>query len=239
MDSYNMFNRPESFEGSGVVSKTFMSNVFSYMFAALGITGIVAYAFGNSYELMSYLIYPEGGATPLGWIVSLAPLAFVLFMSFRFEKMSTMTLLTLFIAFSVLMGMSFSFIFLVYTTTSIAATFGVTGITFGIMAVVGYTTKTDLTKFGAILYMALIGMIIAMVINWFLGSPMMSYVISLIGVLVFTGLTAYDVQKLKQIGSMNMGRDSANKMALMGALSLYLDFINLFLFLLRLMGDRR
>jgi FtsH-binding integral membrane protein len=148
----------------------------------------------------------------------------------------------LFIAFSVLMGMSLSFILLVYTGSSVFKTFAVTSAMFGVMAVLGYTTKTDLTKFGSILMMALFGIIIAMVINMFMHSSTMEYIISVIGVLIFTGLTAYDVQKLKRIGA-GAGVDihdvNVRKMSIMGALTLYLDFINLFLFLLRFLGDRK
>lgn len=219
--------------------KSFLSNVFIYMSGALAITGVLAYWFGNSESLMSYLV-GETGMTMLGWVVMFAPLAFVLVMSFAFNKLSSFALLLLFIAYSTVMGVSLGFIFLAYTASSIASTFFVTSATFGVMAVVGYTTKQDLTKFGKILMMALIGIIIASVVNMFLGSAFMDYVISIIGVLVFTGLTAYDVQKLKRIGAgVEYGSESANKLAIMGALNLYLDFVNLFMMLLRLFGDRR
>jgi FtsH-binding integral membrane protein len=133
-----------------------------------------------------------------------------------------------------------SSIFAIYTGNSIASTFFITSGTFTVMAILGYTTKTDLTKFGSILIMGVIGIVIAMVVNMFMQSEMMSYIISGIGVLIFTGLTAYDVQKLKRIGAgVEYGTDEANKLAIMGALNLYLDFINLFLFLLRFMGDRK
>jgi hypothetical protein len=141
------------------------------------------------------------------------------------------------------MGMSLSFILLVYTGSSVFKTFAVTSAMFGIMAVLGYTTKTDLTKFGSILMMALFGVIIAMVVNMFMHSSMMEYIISVLGVLIFTGLTAYDVQKLKRIGAgitgLNAQDANVRKMSILGALTLYLDFINLFLFLLRFLGDRK
>ena len=138
------------------------------------------------------------------------------------------------------MGMSLSSIFLIYTGASIVSTFFITAATFGIMAVLGYTTKTDLTKFGSILSMGVIGIIIAMVVNMFLQSGTMDYIISGIGVLIFTGLTAYDVQKLKRIGAgVEYGTEETNKLSIMGALSLYLDFINLFLFMLRFTGGRK
>lgn len=228
--------------GAATIAKSFLANVFSYMAGALAITGVIAYAFGNSMELMSYLInFETGGMTILGYAVMFAPLIMVLVMSFAFNRLSSFALLALFIGYSVLMGMSLGFIFLAYTGTSIASTFGITAGTFGVMAVLGYTTKTDLTKFGGILRMALIGIIIAMVVNIFLGSETMDFVISILGVLIFTGLTAYDVQKLKRIGAgMEFeGQASHSKLAIMGALTLYLDFINLFLFLLRFMGDRK
>lgn len=226
---------------SQTMVKSFLSNVFTYMAGALAITGVLAYWFSISESLMSYLInFQTGGMTILGWAVMLAPLAFVLVMSLSFNRLSSFTLLMLFIAYSAVMGISLSFIFLAYTSASIASTFFITAATFSAMAVLGYTTKQDLTKFGSILMMALIGIIIASFVNFFLGSETFDYIISCIGVLVFTGLTAYDVQKLKRIGSgIEYGSESSNKLAVIGALHLYLDFVNLFLFLLRLFGDRR
>lgn len=225
---------------SAELSKTFMSKVFSWMFVALGLSGVAAYLFGTTPSLLSYLInFETGGMTVLGWIVMLAPLGLVMLMSFRVQKMSYSSLFMTFVIYSVITGISLSFIFLAYTMSSIAVTFFVTAGTFGVMALLGYTTNTDLTKFGSILYMALIGLIIAMVVNWFLGSSTMDYVISGLGVLIFTGLTAYDTQKLKNIGmTMDSESEVGKKSAVMGALSLYLDFINLFLFLLRFLGDR-
>jgi hypothetical protein len=160
-------------------------------------------------------------------------------MSFGYQKLSPAIMTLLFLAFSVLMGMSLSFILLVYTAASVYKTFFITAGMFGIMAVTGYTTRTDLTKFGSIMMMGLIGLIIAMLVNFFLKSTVMEYIISVVGVLIFTGLTAYDVQKLKRIGSTEMDQANTRKMSIMGALTLYLDFINLFLFLLRLLGDRK
>ncbi len=226
---------------AGSMVKTFMANVFAYMTGALAITGIIAYAFGTNPALLSYLINPEGGMSMFGYVVMFAPLLMVFGMSMAFNRLSSFALMLLFIVFSVLMGMSLSFIFLAYTGSSIAATFAITSGTFGIMAALGYTTNTDLTKFGSILKMALIGIIIAMVVNIFLGSEAIEFIISIAGVLIFTGLTAYDVQKLKRIGSgvEYDTQESSNKLAVMGALTLYLDFINLFLFLLRFLGDRK
>jgi len=225
-----------------MVARTFMSQVFLWMAFAMVITAFTAFWFAGSPALIGSLINPEsGGLSGLGWIVTLAPIGFVLLMSFGFQRLSPAVLTLLFLAFSVLMGMSLSFILLVYTAASVYKTFAIASAMFGLMAVLGYTTKTDLTKFGSIMMMGLFGMIIAMLVNFFLKSPMMDYIISIIGVLVFTGLTAYDVQRLKRIGSGagEYGADNVRKLSILGALTLYLDFINLFLFLLRFLGDRK
>jgi FtsH-binding integral membrane protein len=237
----NNFNYVQSQEETAAISKTFMSSVFSWMFAALAITSVVAYYFGNSIDLLQLLVDPTlGKMTGLGYAVMFSPLAFVLIMSFGFNKLSYPVLLFIFLLFSAVMGMSLSFIFLAYTASSIFGTFVAASGMFGVMALVGYTTKTDLTKFGSIMIMGLVGIIIASVINMFLQSSGMDYIISFIGVLVFTGLTAYDVQKLKNIGAgVQFGTAVASKLVIMGALSLYMDFINLFLMLLRLFGDRK
>ena len=222
------------------LAKTFMSGVFMWMFLALGITAVTAWLFASSQELITLLYKPEGGMSITGWIVMLAPLGLVLWMSARFQRMSASTMVLIFILFSVLLGASLSSIFLIYTGASIVKTFVITSGMFGTMAVVGYTTKTDLTKFGSLMFMGLIGIIIASVVNMFMRSGTMDYIISFIGVLVFTGLTAYDVQKLKRIGSkVELGSEGTRKLTIMGALTLYLDFINLFLFLLRFFGNRK
>jgi len=243
MIDYSSNNNPQSSLGEATTrdtSSAFLANVFTYMGGALAITGLLAYWFGNTPSLMAYLINPTGGASTLGYVMMFAPLAFVLVMSFAFSKLSSFSLLVLFVVYSAVMGLSMSFIFLAYTASSIASTFFITAATFGVMAVLGYTTKQDLTKFGSILFMALIGIIIASVVNMFLGNGMLDIIISCVGVLVFTGLTAYDVQKLKRIGAgVEYGTESANKLAIMGALNLYLDFVNLFMMLLRLFGNRR
>lgn len=223
------------------LTKNFIANVFAWMGIALAITAFTAYYFASNESLLFSLINVEtGGFTILGWIVMLSPLGFVLAMNMGFQKLSASTLILLFGVFSILMGASLSFILLIYTSASIFKTFAVTAAMFGIMSFVGYTTKTDLTKFGSLMYMGLVGIIIASVVNMFMQSGTFDYIISFIGVLVFTGLTAYDVQKLKRIGAgIQYGSESAKKLVIMGALSLYLDFINLFLFLLRFLGDRR
>lgn len=221
--------------------KNFVANVFAWMGIALAITAFTAYYFASNESLIFALINPEtGGFTILGWIVTLAPLGFVLAMGMGFQRFSASTLTILFGLFAILMGASLSFILLIYTSSSVFQTFAVTAGMFGIMSFVGYTTKTDLTKFGSLMFMGLIGIILASVVNMFLQSEAMDYIISFIGVLVFTGLTAYDVQKLKRIGAgIQYGSQTAQKLTIMGALSLYLDFINLFLFLLRFLGNRK
>jgi len=225
------------------VSRTFVSGVFMWMFVALGITALTAWWVASTPELLQLLVNPAtGGMTMTGWVVMFAPLILVLVMSGGANRMSASTMLLIFILFSVLMGASLSFILLAYTGASIAKTFVITSGMFGVMAVVGYTTKTDLTKFGSIMFMGLIGIIIASLVNMFMHSGTMDYIISFLGVLIFTGLTAYDVQKIKRIGAQvegNSADDPVRKMMLFGALSLYLDFINLFLFLLRFFGNRR
>ena len=219
------------------VSKSFVSNVFAYMALALAISGALAYLFGTT-ELISSLV-TRSGMTTLGWVVMFAPFAFILAMNFGFNKMSFTTLLAVFLGYAAVMGISLSFIFLVYDLGIITKVFFITAGLFGAMAFIGYTTKTDLTKFGGILMMAVIGIVIASVVNMFMRSEQMDYIISCVGVLVFTGLTAYDVQKIKRIGAgVEFGTAEASKLALMGALNLYLDFVNLFMFLLRVFARR-
>jgi len=222
------------------LAANFIANVFAWMGIALAITAFTAYYFASNENLINLLFNPETGMTVLGWVVMLAPFGFVLAMGMGFQRFSAGTLTLLFGVFSVLMGASLRFILLIYTASSVFLTFAVTAGMFGIMSFVGYTTKTDLTKFGSLMMMGLIGIIIASVVNMFMHSEAFDYIISFIGVLVFTGLTAYDVQKLKRIGAgVQYGAESTKKLVIMGALSLYLDFINLFLFLLRFLGNRR
>lgn len=220
--------------------RAFLGKVFTYMTMALVISGGVAYWFGHDMSLIGRLInFETGGMSILGWVVMLAPLGLVLLMGTMINRLSGPMLLTVFVVYSALTGASLSFIFLAYTATSIATVFFVTAAVFGLMAVAGYTTKTDLTKLGSILFIGLIGIVIAMLVNMFLKSDAMGYIISIISVVIFTGLTAYDMQRLKHLGGTVInGTEMAQKMALMGALSLYLDFLNLFLALLRLFGKR-
>jgi FtsH-binding integral membrane protein len=219
-------------------TSSFVANVFSLMFTALIISGISAVWFASD-EMKNYIISSEGGLTTFGWISTLAPLGLVMMIGFGFNKYSVKFLLGIFILYSILTGISLSTIFAIYSISSIATTFFISALTFGIMALTGYTTKTDLTKMGSLLMMGVVGIVVASIVNMFIGSPLMDYIISIIGVLVFTGLTAYDVQKIKKIGiQIDQGSETAQKMMVLGALTLYLDFINLFLMLLRLFGNR-
>ncbi len=249
MDQYNQQNFSEytvesqSVNHATTTQKTFVASVFLWMFLALGISAVCAYAFANNLQLLSYLVdFEAGKMTTLGYITMFAPLGFVLAMSLGFARFSAPVLVTLFILYAAITGISLSFILLVYTPGSIMACFASAAGMFGLMSVLGYTTKKDLTGFGRLMMMGLVGIIIASIINFFIGSSSMDYIISYIGVLVFTGLTAYDVQKIKRIGAgveyEGVGAEQTKKLAILGALSLYLDFINLFLFLLRIFGRK-
>lgn len=243
LNRFNNDNDVLDYSGqAGVLPKTFVSNVMVLMSLGLLISGVLAYLFGNSTELMSLLYNVEGGyrsSTTLGYVVMFAPLVLVFGLGAAYRKFSSNAMIMLFVVFSAIMGISLSSIFIIYDMSSIALTFFIAAGMFGTMAIAGYTTSADLTKMGSLLYMGLIGIIIASVANWFIGSAGLDYIISFIGVLIFTGLTAYDMQKIKQIGmQIDHQSEDGRKMAVMGALSLYLDFINLFLFLLRFFGNR-
>lgn len=224
--------------GAKPMSREFISNVFGYMFAGLTITAVTAWIFSQSTDLIMMLI-GENGFTPLGYVIMFAPLAISLVMQLAVARLSLPVLMFLFVGYAVLLGMSLSFIFLVYSIGSIAVTFGVSAAAFGAMALLGYTTKQDLTSFGKIMYMGFIGIFIAGMANMFMQNDTMDYVISMVGVVVFTGLTAYKMQELKYMGS-NPEYDGAtrSKLALIGGLILYILFINIFLSLLRFMGGR-
>lgn len=228
-------------EGTQDTTQKFMANVFMWMFVALAISAAFAYYFAFDQSLLQLLINPATGArTTFGTIVIFAPFAFAMIMSFGMNRIAYPFLLLLFIAFAALMGISLSFIFLVYTSALIGKVFLITALVFGVMAVGGYTTHQDLTKFGSIMIIGLFGIIIASIVNYFMHSAQVDYIISYIGVAVFMGLTAYHIQQLKRIGEgVEYGSASGQKLALMGALTLYLTFINLFLMLLRVFGGRR
>ena len=228
--------------GQGV-ARTFMASVFMWMFVALGISAVAAVAFSSVPELNDMLRNDLGGMTLLGKVVMFAPLLFVLVMSLGFARLSAPLLVVLYIAYAAITGISFSFIFQFYQLGSVMTCFAASAAMFGVMAVMGYTTNKDLTSFGRIMIMGLIGIVVASLINMFLGSERMDYIISIIGVAVFTGLTAYDVQKIKRVGQgiEYEGADATQvrKLSILGGLTLYLDFINLFLMLLRVFGSRR
>jgi FtsH-binding integral membrane protein len=226
--------------------RAYMIRVYNYMAIGVALTGLVAWftfnaavteGAGGALALTSFGQAVFG--SPLKWVLMLAPIAMVFFISFRIDRLEAGTARTLFFAFAALMGLSMSVIFLVFTGTSITRVFFISAATFGALSLYGYTTKRDLSAMGSFLFMGLIGIIIASLVNIFLASSMMQFIISVIGVLVFAGLTAYDTQKIKEMFDPMDDGSIAGKKAVMGALSLYLDFINLFQMLLQLLGDRR
>jgi hypothetical protein len=213
--------------------REYMLRVYNYMASGLALTGIVAYVAAASgfYQSIQH--------TPLIWLVILAPLGLVMLMSFGVQKMQASTLQLVFWGYAALMGLSLAVLFLVFTHASIARVFFITAGTFAAMSLYGYTTRRDLTQFGSFLFMGLIGIIIASLVNMFVASSALQFAISVIGVVVFTGLTAWDTQQIKEMYYEGDGAEIASKKAVMGALRLYLDFINLFMMLMQLMGTRR
>jgi FtsH-binding integral membrane protein len=256
----NFDNRPGAYGASvdrsavGVIDeglRAFMLRVYNYMAVGLVITGVAAYgvyaaavsSVPTEYALRGGIYLTSFGAaiytSPLMWLIVLAPLGLVFFLSFRINRMSVEAAQTTFWVYSALVGLSISTIFLVYTMASITQVFFITAAMFGAMSLWGYTTKRDLTGMGSFLFMGLIGIIIASIVGFFWQSTALQFAISVIGVIVFTGLTAYDTQKIKEMYYVGDDGTIAGRKAIMGALSLYLDFINLFMMLLRLFGDRR
>ena len=231
--------------------RAYMLKVYNYMASGVLLTGIISLIVFKFSGGMNITLGPTGftGLTnPFGellfnsgfkWLVMLAPLGIVIYLSFGIAKMSASKAQSTFWVFAALMGASLASIFIVYTQMSIARVFFITSGTFGAMSIYGYTTKRDLTKLGSFLMMGLFGIIIASVVNMFLKSSMMHFVISILGVLIFVGLTAYDTQKIKNMYLASDSGELMGKKAVMGALTLYLDFINLFIMLLRLFGQRR
>ncbi|MGD9539180.1 MAG: Bax inhibitor-1/YccA family protein [Alphaproteobacteria bacterium] len=213
--------------------RSYMLRVYNYMASGLALTGIVAYIVAHTglYETLM-----TSGA---GFIIMLAPLGIVFFMSMKLQSMKASTAQILFWVFSALMGASLSYVFIRYTDASVARVFFISAGTFAAASLYGYTTKRSLAKFGSFLFMGLIGLIIAMVVNIFLGSSTLEFVISAIGVLVFTGLTAFDTQRVKEVYEETDGREVTLKKSIFGALSLYLNFINLFIMLMHIMGASR
>ena len=246
----NILNRSTTAKQTVVMDeglRAYMLKVYNYMATGILLTGIIALLTFK----MSVVTNDSGtivGLTQIGnalylsglkWVVMLAPLGVVFYMSFGIKKMSASKAQTTFWVFASLMGLSLSSILLIYTGLSVTRVFFICSATFGAMSIYGYTTKRDLTKLGSFLMMGLIGIIIASVVNIFLKSSMMYFVISILGVLIFVGLTAYDTQKIKNMYAASDSGELMGKKAVMGALTLYLDFINLFIMLLRLFGQRR
>lgn len=215
--------------------RLYVQRVYAWMVGGLGTTALVALLTASVPEIFYAVL-----GTPIRWVVFLAPLAMVWILSARIDKMQASTAIGLFLAYSMMNGFAFSSIFLVYEMGSIATTFAIAAGMFGLTAAYGYMTKRDLSGMGGFMTMGLFGIILAMMVNWFLDSSALDFAISIIGVVVFTGLTAFDMQRIKEEHVlMYEGNAVATKGAIIGALRLYLDFVNLFLFLLRLLGDRR
>jgi FtsH-binding integral membrane protein len=220
--------------------RTYMLKVYNLMALGLAITGIAAFA-AFQFAFADGQLTAFGQAiyvSPLKWVIMLAPLALVFYMSFRINSMSVSAAQTTFWVYAGLMGLSLSSIFLIYTGQSITQTFFVTAASFGALSLYGYTTKRSLSGMGSFLMMGLFGLIIASIVNIFLASSALDFAISAIGVLIFAGLTAYDTQKIKEMYFEEEGAEATGRKAIMGALTLYLDFINLFLFMLRFLGNK-
>lgn len=231
------FNQISRNYATQAVQSALIRNVYTWMTLALAITGLVALYMAKSLTLLSFIL---GNSFVFGGLL-LSEIGLVWYLSTRIQNIKFTTATILFILYSILNGMTLSVIFITYTMSSIASTFFITAGTFGAMALFGYVTKKDLTRIGSLCFMGIIGIIIASIVNIFLHSSMMNLIISLVGVLLFVGLTAYDSQKIKQLLSDEdiEINESTQKIALMGAMTLYLDFVNLFLYLLRLLGDRK
>lgn len=225
--------RPAQWADIDVGLRQYMLRVYNYMGAGLALTGVVAYLASASG------FYQAIYRTPLFWVLMIAPLGLVLLLSFRIQSMSLGAAQATFWGYAGLVGVSLGGIFLVYTGTSIAETFFITAAMFLGMSLYGYTTGRDLTHFGSFLFMGLIGIVVAGLVNIFLASPALQFGISLVGVIVFTGLTAWDTQRIKEMYFAGDDSVVAGKKAIMGALALYLDFLNLFMMLLQFMGQRR
>jgi FtsH-binding integral membrane protein len=219
--------------GIDIGLRGYMLQVYNFMAAGLGLTGLVAFM------AVATGLYQRIAGTPGVWVVMLAPFAMVMMLSFRIQKMSLVAAQATFWGYAALMGLSLAGIFLIYTGASVARVFFIAGATFAAMSLYGYTTKRDLSRFGSFLIMGVVGIMLASLVNLFIGSTGLQLVVSVIGVLLFTGLTAYDTQRIKEIYLAGDTGEIQGKKALMGALTLYLDFINLFVMLLNITGQRR
>lgn len=214
--------------------RTYMLGIYNYMTLGLALTGLIAFFVSSSPTAMQLIF-----GTPLRYVVMLAPLGFVMALSFRINSMTVSTAQTLFWAYAATMGVSLSSIFLMYTNASIAKTFFIAAGTFGAMSLYGYTTQKDLSGIGSFLFMGMIGLFLASLINMFFQSSALEFALSIIGIFIFVGLTAYDTQNLKNLYFLESDSTTVAKRSIMGALQLYLDFINLFMMMLRFLGDRR
>lgn len=233
----NIIDQHEGF--SKEMTREFFRSVYGYMFSALAISGIIAYLAGTPEFFVKYFMTAEGGISPLFYVVAFAPVGLGLLIQMAYQRLSLGFLLALFMVYSALMGLSLGVIFLVYSGAAIASTFFVTAGAFAGMAILGYTTKVDLTKFGSLMYMLFIGIFIAGIVNIFMKSDTMGFIIAVIGVFVFTGLTAYYMQQLKTVAQdESLSGIDRSKLSLIGGLQLYILFVNLFLSLLRLLGSR-
>ncbi|MGB2128458.1 MAG: Bax inhibitor-1/YccA family protein [Flavicella sp.] len=220
------------------IQAAFISKVYGWMSCALVVTAAVAMWAVSTPSVINYIFPMNGSKLPFYFLIA-AEFGAVIYLSARIDKMSAELAGIVFMTYAVLNGLTLSMVFLIYTSGSIASTFLVTALTFAVMSIYGYTTKKDLTSWGNLLFMALIGLVIASIVNMFMGSELMYWVITYVGVLIFVGLTAYDTQKIKQMASYDDGQEIVQKKSILGALTLYLDFVNLFLYLLRFLGDRK
>ena len=247
--NFNTFNRAGTADQAFDVGlRAHMIRVYNYMASGLALSGIVAFALFSSTELASLFftmrMTPGGspvpvGMTGLGWVAMLAPLGLLMLVGFRAAQMSVAGVQAVYWAVTALMGVSMSVLLMRYTDASVARTFFVTAASFGALSLYGYTTKRDLSAMGKFLFMGLIGLVLASLVNMFFPSGPMSFIISVAGVLIFSGLIAYDTQKIKEQYAESWGRETAEKVAIFGALSLYLDFVNLFQFLMSFLGQSR
>jgi FtsH-binding integral membrane protein len=245
MDQQNyQYQNDSVFVQERSASKKFFANVFLWMFVALAVSSVSAFVFASSPTILSYLV-AEKGFTILGYIAIFAPLGLVMLMGAAMQRLSFPALVGFFLLYSVLTGVMLSFILLIYAAASIVICFVAAAIIFAVMAVMGYTTDVDLSKFGPILMAGVIGLVVVSIINMFIGSDTLGYILGFVGIAIFTALTAYKVQEIKRIGQgldehgNEIALADSKKLAIMGALSLYITFINLFLSLLRVFGDRR
>ncbi|MGQ0581454.1 MAG: Bax inhibitor-1/YccA family protein [Reyranella sp.] len=244
--NFDAFNRAGAIADQATFDvglRAHMIRVYNYMASGLALSGIVAFGLFSSPQLASVFFQVSGGyvvgLTGLGWVATLAPLGLLLLVSFRAATMSVGAIQAVYWTVTALMGVSLSILLFTYTGASVARTFFVTAAAFGALSLYGYTTKRDLTAMGKFLFMGVIGLILAGIVNMIWPSGTMSFIISAAGVLIFSGLIAYDTQKIKDQYSEAYGTEAAEKIAIFGALSLYLDFVNLFQFLMMFLGQRR